>query len=76
MTEFFLGLQVWGTPEQVNDKIVTIQDNTYDDGYMAVCSYAAMPTDEAERNMRLFASEVMPELKGLAPAYERLGVPA
>ena len=43
MLEFFLGLQVWGTPEQVYDKIVTIQDNIYNDAYMAVCSYAGMP---------------------------------
>ena len=75
MLEFFLGLQVWGTPEQVYDKIVTIQDNIYNDAYMAVCSYAGMPYDEAERNMHLFAREVMPELKQLAPAYERLGIP-
>jgi alkanesulfonate monooxygenase SsuD/methylene tetrahydromethanopterin reductase-like flavin-dependent oxidoreductase (luciferase family) len=76
MTEFFLGIQVWGTPEQVIDKIVTIQDHTYCDGYMAVCSYAGMPADEAERNLRLFASDVMPALQAMAPAYERLGVPA
>jgi alkanesulfonate monooxygenase SsuD/methylene tetrahydromethanopterin reductase-like flavin-dependent oxidoreductase (luciferase family) len=76
MTDFFLGIQVWGTPEQVIDKIVTIQDNTYNDAYMGVFSYAGMPIDEAERSMRLFASDVMPELQSLAPAYERLGVPA
>ena len=75
MTDFFLGLQVWGTPEQVYDRVVNIQDNTYADGYMAVCSYAAMPDDEAERNLHLFAREVMPELKRLPPAYERMGVP-
>ena len=67
MLEFFLGLQVWGTPEQVYDKIVTIQDNIYNDAYMAVCSYAGMPYDEAERNMRLFAREVMPDSSSCAP---------
>ncbi len=76
MLDFFLGLQVWGTPEQVYDKVVTIQDNTHADGYMAVCSYAGMPAAEAERSMRLFAAEVMPELKALSPAYDRLGAPA
>lgn len=76
MTDFFLGLQVWGTPEQVREKIVTIQDNTYNDGYMAVFSYAGMPIADAEASARLFAAEVMPDLKALAPAYERLGVPA
>ncbi len=29
-------------------------------------SYAGMPYDEAERNIRLFAAEVMPALKKLA----------
>jgi alkanesulfonate monooxygenase SsuD/methylene tetrahydromethanopterin reductase-like flavin-dependent oxidoreductase (luciferase family) len=76
MTDFFVGLQVWGTPAQVYDKVVTIQDNTYADAFMAVCSYGGMPYDEAQRNLSLFAREVMPELKKLAPAYERMGVPA
>ncbi len=76
MTEFFLGLQVWGTPEQVKDKVLTIQDNTYNDGYMGVFSYAGMPPADAEASARLFAAEVMPDLKALPPAYERLGVPA
>ena len=76
MTEFFVGLQVWGTPDQVKEKILTIQEHTYNDGYMGVFSYAGMPAEEAERNARLFAAEVMPDLKALAPAYERLGVPA
>jgi alkanesulfonate monooxygenase SsuD/methylene tetrahydromethanopterin reductase-like flavin-dependent oxidoreductase (luciferase family) len=76
MTDFFVGLQVWGTPQQVYDRVVTIQDNTYADAYMAVCSYGGMPYDEAQRNLSLFARQVMPELKKLAPAYERLGVPA
>ena len=74
MLEFFLGLQVWGTPEQVYDKIVTIQDNTYADGYMGVFSYAGMPIEEAERSMRLFADKVRPELQALAPVDDRLGL--
>ena len=76
MTDFFLGLQVWGTPDQVKEKIVTIQDNTYNDGYMAVFSYGGMPIADAEASCRLFAKDVMPDLKALAPAYDRLGVPA
>lgn len=30
---------------------------------MAVCSYAGMPYPEAERNLRLFATEVLPALE-------------
>ena len=76
MTDFFLGLQVWGTPDQVKEKVMTIQDNTYNDGFMAVFSYGGMPMADAEASCRLFAKEVMPELQALAPAYDRLGVPA
>lgn len=76
MTDFFVDLQVWGTPDQVIEKITSIQNNTYNDAYMAVFSYAGMPADEAERNVRLFAAKVMPELKAMAPAVERLGVPS
>ena len=76
MTDFFVDLQVWGTPDQVIERIVRIQDNTYNDGFMGVFSFAGMPPDEAERNARLFAARVMPELKTMAPATERLGLPA
>jgi len=75
MTDFFVGLQVWGTPDQVKDRIVYLQDNTYMDAYIGVFSYAGMPAAEAERNARLFAEQVMPDLKALAPVHERLGVP-
>ena len=33
-----------------------------DDDFIGVFSYAGMPPDEAERSLRLFAAEVMPEL--------------
>ncbi len=74
-TDFFVDLQVWGTPDQVLEKIEAIQQNTYNDGYMGVFSYAGMPADEAERNARLFADRVMPELQAMAPVQDRLGMP-
>ncbi len=76
MTDFFVGLQLWGTPEQVVEKIVHLQDRTFMDGYMGVFSFAGMPPEEADRNMKLFAAKVMPELKALAPVHERLGMAA
>lgn len=76
MTEFFVGLQIWGTPDQVTEKIVKLQDETHMDGYMGVFSYAGMPIEEADRSMKLFAKEVMPGLQAMAPASERLGLPA
>jgi hypothetical protein len=37
-----------------------------------VFRYGGMPVDVAEGSIRLFAREVMPELKALAPAADRL----
>jgi len=65
MTEFFMSLQVWGTPEQCYEKILDIRRRVGNDHYVGVFSYAGMPAAEAERNMRLFAKEVMPALQGL-----------
>lgn len=70
-TEFFMNLQVWGTPEMCYEKILDHADKSAADSFVCVPSYAGMPVDEAERNLRLFAAEVMPELKKLPPAAER-----
>jgi hypothetical protein len=37
------------------------------DSFVTVPSYADMPIDEAERNLRLFADTVKPRLQALAP---------
>ena len=72
MTEFFLSLQVWGTPEMCYDKIVEIQTRMGAEAFTGVFSYAGMPYDMAEANMRLFATEVMPELKKHVPLEDQL----
>jgi alkanesulfonate monooxygenase SsuD/methylene tetrahydromethanopterin reductase-like flavin-dependent oxidoreductase (luciferase family) len=66
--DFFVDLQVWGTPEQCYAKIVDIRRRVGNDTFIGVFSYAGMPWEEAERSMRLFAREVMPGLRALAPA--------
>ncbi len=71
-TEFFLSLQVWGTPEQCYDKIIDIQHRTGAEAFTGVFSYAGMPYEEAEASMRLFATEVMPELKKHVPIEDQL----
>jgi alkanesulfonate monooxygenase SsuD/methylene tetrahydromethanopterin reductase-like flavin-dependent oxidoreductase (luciferase family) len=73
MTQFFLDLQVWGTPDQCYEKILTIRQLTGAGAYNGVFSYAGMPYDEAERSMRLFARTVLPRLRALDDAP--LGVP-
>jgi hypothetical protein len=61
--EFFADLQVYGTPEQVFDKVLAIHKQTNNSAYVGVFSYAGMAHEEAARNMRLFAKSVMPELR-------------
>ncbi|MEK6666609.1 MAG: LLM class flavin-dependent oxidoreductase, partial [candidate division NC10 bacterium] len=65
VTDFFTNLQVWGTPEQCYEKILDVRDRVGNETFVGVFSYAGMPYDEAERNMRLFAREVMPALQKL-----------
>ncbi len=72
MTNFFLGLQVWGTPEQCYDKILDIQRRTGAEAFNGVFSYGAMPYDIAEHSLRLFAADVMPELKKRIPIEDQL----
>jgi alkanesulfonate monooxygenase SsuD/methylene tetrahydromethanopterin reductase-like flavin-dependent oxidoreductase (luciferase family) len=72
--DFFVDLQVWGTPEQCYEKILDIQRRVGNEHYVGVFSYAGMPPAEAERSMRLFAAEVAPALRKLggdAPALRR-----
>ena len=66
--EYFMNLQVWGTPEQCYEKILDVRGRVGNDTFVGVFSYAGMDYGEAERNMRLFARTVTPELKKLPPA--------
>lgn len=68
LVEFFLGIQVWGTPDQCYEKILEIRRITGAESFTGVFSFAGMPFDEAERSMRLFAREVRPRLQALPVA--------
>ena len=74
MTDFYIGLQPWGTPEQVYEKIVAFADLVGADSYVGVFRYGGMTRDDGEANMRLFARQVLPELQKVAPARERIGL--
>jgi alkanesulfonate monooxygenase SsuD/methylene tetrahydromethanopterin reductase-like flavin-dependent oxidoreductase (luciferase family) len=65
MIDFFVDLHVWGTPEQCYAKVADLHARVGNCGFLGVFGYAGMPFDEAERNMRLFASKVAPRLKAL-----------
>ena len=61
--EFFLNIQTWGTPEMCVERIVDNAKRIGAETYVGVFSYAGMPWDEAERNLRLFSETVMPKLQ-------------
>jgi alkanesulfonate monooxygenase SsuD/methylene tetrahydromethanopterin reductase-like flavin-dependent oxidoreductase (luciferase family) len=72
MIEFFLGLQVYGTPEQCYEKILATQGKTGAEAFVGVFSYGGMPYDIAEHSMRTFANEVLPQLRDVVPIEDQL----
>jgi alkanesulfonate monooxygenase SsuD/methylene tetrahydromethanopterin reductase-like flavin-dependent oxidoreductase (luciferase family) len=73
--DYFMNLQVWGTPEQCHEKILDVRRRVGNDTFVGVFSYAGMPYEDAERNVRLFAREVLPALKSLGPAAAEVAPP-
>ena len=70
--DYFVNLQVSGTPEQCYEKILATQGKTGAEAFVGVFSYGGMPYEIAEESLRLFASEVMPELRRYAPREDQL----
>ena len=66
--DFFLDLQVWGTPEQCYEKIMKTRGRTGSESYLAAFSFGGMPYDEVEKSMKLFAEKVIPRLKEVPAA--------
>ncbi len=60
--EMFAGTQVFGTPKQCVDKIRQIQRTVDAAEFVGVFKYGGMPAEEAERSIRLFGAEVLPEV--------------
>jgi len=71
IAEMFMGLQVWGTPDQCYEKIIDIHSKIGNGGFNGVFTYADMPFDVAEKSFQLFSKEVLPRLKEL-PAVETM----
>jgi alkanesulfonate monooxygenase SsuD/methylene tetrahydromethanopterin reductase-like flavin-dependent oxidoreductase (luciferase family) len=72
MIDFFLSLQVHGTPEQCYEKIVSTIDRTGGEAFAGIFSYGGMPYDEVEASLRLFARAVAPELRKHVPLEDQL----
>jgi alkanesulfonate monooxygenase SsuD/methylene tetrahydromethanopterin reductase-like flavin-dependent oxidoreductase (luciferase family) len=62
MCELFLGVQAWGTPDQVLDRLRARREVIGDFDLTACFRYAGLPIEDAERSMRTFARDVLPML--------------
>jgi alkanesulfonate monooxygenase SsuD/methylene tetrahydromethanopterin reductase-like flavin-dependent oxidoreductase (luciferase family) len=60
---FLADLQVWGTPEQVTEKLLSYVERTDAGGLVCPLVFGGMSADEATASYELFASEVLPELQ-------------
>jgi alkanesulfonate monooxygenase SsuD/methylene tetrahydromethanopterin reductase-like flavin-dependent oxidoreductase (luciferase family) len=73
-TDFYVSIQIVGTPQDCLDKIAELQRATGMDHLVTEYSFGAMPHEEAELNMRLFANRVLPILQR-DPAFAGTGMP-
>jgi alkanesulfonate monooxygenase SsuD/methylene tetrahydromethanopterin reductase-like flavin-dependent oxidoreductase (luciferase family) len=60
---FLADLQVWGTPEQVTEKLLEYVRRTDAGALVVPLSFGGMPAEEARANFDLFANDVLPELQ-------------
>ena len=63
MAQGYLDDHPWGTPDEVGEQIKTIATAFGANEVMLGFKYGGMPTDVAERSIRLFADEVLPDLR-------------
>jgi alkanesulfonate monooxygenase SsuD/methylene tetrahydromethanopterin reductase-like flavin-dependent oxidoreductase (luciferase family) len=62
-TDFYVRIQVVGTPDECIQQIGELQRLTGLDHLVTEFGYGGMPHEEAQANMRLFADRVMPVLQ-------------
>jgi alkanesulfonate monooxygenase SsuD/methylene tetrahydromethanopterin reductase-like flavin-dependent oxidoreductase (luciferase family) len=60
---FLADLQVWGTPEQVTEKLLDYVRRTDAGALVVPLCFGGMPPEEARACFDLFAAEVLPELQ-------------
>jgi alkanesulfonate monooxygenase SsuD/methylene tetrahydromethanopterin reductase-like flavin-dependent oxidoreductase (luciferase family) len=70
----YLQNNIWGSPKTCLEKLQRVNDMMGADEFVAVFSYGSMPLDVAEKNMRLFAEQVLPKTQGFAEAEAPLAV--
>jgi alkanesulfonate monooxygenase SsuD/methylene tetrahydromethanopterin reductase-like flavin-dependent oxidoreductase (luciferase family) len=63
MCEMYLGVQAWGTPAQIIERIEARRELLGDFDLTCCFRYAGLPLEDAERSMRTFAADVLPALR-------------
>jgi alkanesulfonate monooxygenase SsuD/methylene tetrahydromethanopterin reductase-like flavin-dependent oxidoreductase (luciferase family) len=71
-TRGFVDRHPWGTPAMVAEKIAGLAEAFGTSEMMCVFRYGSMGFAEAQRNMQLFAEQVLPEVRKLTPAPMQL----
>ena len=78
---FLADLQVWGTPDQVADKLLDYVRRTDAGAVLTALSFGGMPPDVATANYDLFTTEVLPVLQAhdvggdIGVTHDALAVP-
>ena len=60
LCEMYLGVNVWGTPDQIVERLRARREVVGDHDLTCCFRYAGLPYDDAEASMRLFARDVLP----------------
>jgi alkanesulfonate monooxygenase SsuD/methylene tetrahydromethanopterin reductase-like flavin-dependent oxidoreductase (luciferase family) len=68
LTDYFMDMHPWGTPDDCYNKIAEIHGKVNNSGFVGVFSFGGMPYEEARANRDLFAEAVLPQLKALPAA--------
>lgn len=75
MTEFYVSIQIVGTPDDCIQQMAELQQLTGTDHMVCDFSYGGMPHEQGELNMRMFATEVMPVLQRDAAFKSPIAMP-
>ncbi len=60
LCDMYLGVNVWGTPEQIVDRLRARREVVGDHDLTCCFRYAGLPFEDAEASMKLFATDVLP----------------
>ncbi|MFP6774170.1 MAG: LLM class flavin-dependent oxidoreductase [Alphaproteobacteria bacterium] len=75
MTEFYVSIQIVGTPDDCIQQMAELQRLTGTDHMVCDFSYGGMPHEQGELNMRMFAADVMPVLQRDAAFKSPMAMP-